>query len=83
MPRAQQKAFRKTNNAQITLHDWLTVFAYIDAHPDQSHDSIVKHFKTQHEGRLIFNQSTVTRKLQDRKSLEACVDEFPNVLSSK
>ena len=30
----------------LTLHDWLTVFAYIDAHPDERQAGVVKFFQT-------------------------------------
>ena len=82
-PKSSAKSLEARQRSNLTLHDWLTVFAYIDSHPGQSQDIIVEHFKTRHEGALIFNQSTLSRKLHDRKKLEACANEFPNALSSK
>ena len=69
--------------SNLTLHDWLMVFAFIDTHPDMSQDAIVEHFKGHHNGALIFTQSTLSQKIRDRKKLEARVNEFPNALSSK
>lgn len=78
---AQPIQSRKRNN--LTLHDWMTVFAYIDAHPGTSQDAIVEHFKTRAEGTLTFDQSTLSRKIKGRKELEARVSDHPNALSSK
>lgn len=44
----------------LTLHDWLMVFSYIDAHPDMPQSDIVEHFKTQRDGALVFTQSTLS-----------------------
>ena len=81
--KSSAKSLETQQRSNLTLHDWIVVFAYIDAHPGQSQDAIVEHFKTRHEGALIFNQSTLSRRLRDRKSLEQRVNEFPNALSSK
>ena len=69
--------------SNLTLHDWLTVFAFIDTYLDMSQDAIVKHFQGHHNGALIFTQSTLSQKICDCKKLEACVNKFPNALSSK
>ncbi|KIJ26725.1 hypothetical protein M422DRAFT_272186 [Sphaerobolus stellatus SS14] len=50
----------------LTLHDWLTVFQWIDEHPNVNQSKIVEHFATLQEGALIFTQSTLSRKLQSR-----------------
>ncbi|KAG8215526.1 hypothetical protein J3R82DRAFT_9178, partial [Butyriboletus roseoflavus] len=67
----------------LTLHDWLTVFAFMDTHLDTSQGAVVKHFKSCHDGALIFTQSTLSWKVHDHKKLEAHINEFPNALSSK
>ena len=51
---------KKQQRSNLTLYDWMTVFAYIDEHPDTSQDKIVKHFATRTEGVLIFDQSTLS-----------------------
>ena len=59
---------RKEN---LMLHDWMTVFAFINKHPGISQDAIVNHFKHCTEGVLIFDQSTLSQKLKNRLVLEA------------
>ena len=66
----------------LTLHDWLTVFAYVDSHPSMGQAAIVQHFRTTKDA-LIFNQSTLSRKLKKRSELEERVHANPNALSSK
>jgi hypothetical protein len=67
----------------LTLSDWLTVFAYIDAHQAMPQCDIVNHFKSLQSGALIFTQSTLSRKLKERLTLEARINDNPNALSSK
>ena len=69
--------------ANLTLNDWLTVFAFIDKHPDLSQDWVVEHFHTQQEGALRFTQATLSRKMKARKTLEEQVHSHPNALSGK
>ena len=52
----------------LTLADWMMVYAYIDSHPDANQGEIVKYFRTHPSGQLIFDQSTLSRKLQDPQS---------------
>ncbi|KAG8212900.1 hypothetical protein J3R82DRAFT_11241, partial [Butyriboletus roseoflavus] len=67
----------------LTLADWLLVYAYIDTHPDISQAGIVEHFQTCHEGALIFNQSTLSHKLRECHNMEACANDNPTALSLK
>jgi hypothetical protein len=67
----------------LTLADWITVYAYVDKHPTASQGDIVKHFGTLPTGALIFNQSTLSRKLRQRSGMEARVSSHPNALSGK
>ena len=78
---AKQQNSRSREN--LTLHDWLTVFAYIDKHPTAPQSDVVQHFATQHTGALVFTQSTLSRKLKDRTNLEQRVHDNPSALSSK
>jgi hypothetical protein len=80
---AQPLQSNKKSRCNLTLHDWLTVFTYIDAHPGISQDAIVQYFKTWPNGALIFDQSTLSRKLGKRENLQARVHKFPNALSMK
>ena len=65
------------------LQDWLIVFSFIDNHPDMPQSEVVEHFKTQHEGALVFTQSTLSRRLKNRPALETRVTANPTSLSSK
>ena len=47
---------KTTRHENLTLSDWLTVFAYVDAHPDESQNSIVAGFAERPEGALVFSQ---------------------------
>jgi hypothetical protein len=47
----------------LTLFDWLTVYAYINAYPAVTQGDVVRHFTTLKTGKLIFNQSTLSQKL--------------------
>jgi hypothetical protein len=67
----------------LTLHDWKTVFAFVDKHPHLSQSDIVQHFATLTHGRLIFTQSTLSRKLANRSELEKRELAYPSALSSK
>src|SRR5258706_1530461 len=44
---------------------------------------VVKYFATRPEHALLFTQSTLSRKLQQRSEMEAHVDSHPSALSSK
>ncbi|KAF9220388.1 DDE-domain-containing protein [Gyrodon lividus] len=72
-----------TTRSNLTLSDWMTVFAYVDSHPTLPQNSIVEHFQTLKSGALIFTQSTLCRKLQDREALEVRVHDNPNAFSLK
>jgi hypothetical protein len=61
-PATSAKAHRKRDNL-------LTIFAFIDAHPSLSQGAVVEHFKTSTTA-LLFTQSTLSRKVKDRASLE-------------
>ncbi|KIJ54615.1 hypothetical protein M422DRAFT_152605, partial [Sphaerobolus stellatus SS14] len=68
----------------LTLHDWLTVFKWIDEHPDVNQSKVVEHFATLWEGALIFTQPTLSQKLQRHEELQmTCLSSNLNALSSK
>jgi hypothetical protein len=50
----------------LTLHDWMTVFAFIGMHKDIQQVAIVEHFKTKKDGALFFAQSTLSQKMKMR-----------------
>lgn len=82
-PATSAKQQNSSSRENLTLHDWLTVFAYIDEHPTVSQVDVVEHFATQHTGALVFTQSTLSRKLKTRTNLEQRVHDNPSALSSK
>jgi hypothetical protein len=67
----------------LTLHDWMTVFTFVDAHPGLGQNAVVAHFKSQANGALVFTQATLSRRLKDRKTFEDRVHSNPTALSSK
>ncbi|PBK67952.1 hypothetical protein ARMSODRAFT_1019995 [Armillaria solidipes] len=67
----------------LTCGDWLTVFAYVDQHPNMKQEDIVQHFATRREGVLRFTQSSLSRRLGNRDKLEEQAHAHPNALSMK
>jgi len=67
----------------LTLQDWLIVFAFIDAHPTLSQEQVVDHFSSLENGALKFTQSTLSHKIKQQLELEERVDSNPSALSSK
>jgi len=61
----------------------MDVYSYVDSHPNASQADIVWHFSTLATGALVFDQSTLSRKLRDRPKMEARVNSNPTALSSK
>ena len=84
-PKTSAQPVKRTTRENLTLHDWMTVFKFVDEHPTMSQQAIVKHFETRLEGALVFTQATLSRKLDPKKrtELEERVSETPNALSSK
>jgi hypothetical protein len=62
-PATSAKPLLKEGRENLTLHDWLTVFRFID-HPSMVQANIVAHFKTQKEGNLLFSQSALSRNIK-------------------
>jgi hypothetical protein len=77
------KPHKVTTRKNLTLNDWLVVFAYIDTHPHQSQAETVLHFEKELTGALAFSQSALSRTLKRRPELEARINSNPNALSSK
>ena len=67
----------------LTLHDWLTVFAYMDAHPEVSQMDTVNFFRTRAEGALEFTQASLSWRLKTRGEAECRAQSNPTALSSK
>ena len=55
----------KQSRQNLTLSDWMTIFAYFDSHHDMKQAAVVRYFWTHPSGHLIFDQSTLSCKLQE------------------
>lgn len=82
-PLTSAKASVSNTRDNLTLYDWLSIFAYIDRHPGLGQAAIVMHFKTRKEGSLTFSQSALSRNLRRCREFEDCAKTTPNALSSK
>jgi hypothetical protein len=71
----------KEKHENLTLHDWMTVFAFIDQHPGITQGDIMKHFASKSDGALSFNQCILSRKIKSWEELEKCVTSHPNAPS--
>ena len=82
--KSSARSVEKTAQTNLTLFDWMTVYAYVDTLPRPINQrKVVLYFATRPEGALSFTQSTLLRKLQHRSEMEAWVHSNPNALSSK
>ncbi|KAF9224586.1 DDE-domain-containing protein [Gyrodon lividus] len=63
-----------SSRTNLTLADWLSVYAYIDSHPGVNQASIVQHFRSLQKGALLFDQSTLSRKLRQWPKIQAYVE---------
>jgi len=82
-PKTSAKRKESGRREHLTLADWLTVFAFIDTHPLLSQGEVVKYFANRADGVLIFSQSALSRKLDQRQELENRASSHPSALSSK
>jgi hypothetical protein len=82
-PKSSAQPVVTKSRVHLTLHDWMSVFAYMDKHPKMTQTAVVQHFATLSSDRLKFDQATLSRKLRERPVLEQRALETPNALSSK
>lgn len=77
--------YSKCSNSRqnLTLADWLSVYAFIDAHPHATQADIIQHFKSLPTGALNFDQSTLSCKLRTRPNMKARINDNLNALSAK
>jgi hypothetical protein len=73
----------KVSSTQLTNHDWISVFAWINANPGRSQQDAVGHFADQRESPLCFTQATLSRKLKKRAEIESLVKANPAALSAR
>ena len=75
---------KKAKQENLTLWDWLTVYAYVNTLPQPiNQGEVVQYFATRPQGALLFSQPTLSCKLRQCPEMEAHVDSIPNALSSK
>ena len=72
-----QLATHTAARQNLTLNDWLTVFAYIDAHPAISKCDIVNHFKSLQSGASVFTQSTLITVVRQVIEVESDEEDDP------
>lgn len=82
-PKTSAKPAISKKRDNLTLHDWMSVYAFVDSHPGMKQGKVVEHFMTRAEGALVFTQSTLSRKLRNREEMESRVDDNPTALSGK
>ena len=83
-PKSSARPIGEIGRKNLTLFDWMTIYAYVDTLPQPiKQGDVVKYFATRPEGPLIFTQSTLSRKLQHRSEMEARARSNSNALSSK
>ncbi|KAI6095488.1 hypothetical protein F5141DRAFT_1013256 [Pisolithus sp. B1] len=78
-----QKLASTSSCIHLTLSDWISVYSFVDAHPHMTQLDIVQHFAALKSGALIFNQTTLSRKLRDCPKMEARINDNPTTLLSK
>jgi len=81
--RMAAKPAQMKKHENLTLHDWMTVFAYMDKHPHMSQGDVVQNFALRMDGALIFDLSTLSQKFKAWPELGKCIASYPNVLSFK
>ncbi|KAG6839709.1 hypothetical protein H0H87_000214 [Tephrocybe sp. NHM501043] len=82
-PKTSAKPAASNKRDNLTLHDWMMVFAYIDTHTSMSQTQIRDHFASKKDGALVFSQSALSRKLKGCDKLESRVHDNPVAMSSK
>ena len=73
----------KQSSKQLTNHDWLTVFVWINTNPNRSQQDVVDHFVNQWDNPLYFTQATLSCKLKKKGDIKATVKANPAALSAR
>jgi hypothetical protein len=83
-PKSSARPIEKQTQENLTLFDWMTVYAHVDTLPRPiNQGEVVNYFATRPEGSLSFSRATLSCKLKHRLDIEARVGSNPNALSSK
>ncbi|KAL0064210.1 hypothetical protein AAF712_008790, partial [Marasmius tenuissimus] len=81
-PKTTAKPLTETKQ-DLTLSDWLKVFAYAEANPAIRQIDIVRYFVVRPAGALVFTQSALSKKLKQKDEMKARATSTPNALSAK
>ena len=82
-PKTSAQPVTKQGRENLTIYDWLTVFAFWDEHPSMNRTGIINHFKARAEGALLFDQSILSWKWKNRMTIQKQAQATPSALSSK
>ena len=82
-PRTSAQTLPVHIRQNLTLADWMMVYSFIDDHPNAAQADVVRQFASLKTGKLVFDQSTLCRKLRERPKMEARINDNPAALSSK
>ena len=82
-PQTSAQAPPASSWKNLTLTDWLTVYAFVNEHPTARQGDVVRHFATLKSGTLIFDQSTLSCKLRERPKMEARINDNSSVKQPK
>jgi hypothetical protein len=80
-PKTSVRPVQKNMYENLTLHDWMTVYRYVDEHLSMSQQAIIGHFATRPAGASIFTQATLSQKLKSCSEMEERMSETSNALS--
>jgi len=69
--------------SELTTYDWLVAFAWKDKNSNKTQQDVVRHFKQQNKGRLLFSQGALSRALARREILETRALTQKNGMSMK
>ncbi|KAJ7321072.1 hypothetical protein DFH08DRAFT_625895, partial [Mycena albidolilacea] len=84
-PRTTARFKKDERHQDLTYHDWLQVFEYMEEH-DRSQTQAVAYFATRPDadgGKLSFTQSALSKKLQKKTEIRNLVSQDRNALSMK
>ncbi|KAG6327246.1 hypothetical protein ID866_11843 [Astraeus odoratus] len=82
-PHTSAQLLITSSHKNLTLSDWMTIYSYVDSHPDIPQSNMVQYFSTLKTRALIFTQSTLSHRLHDHSKMEAHINSNPTPLSSK
>ena len=76
-PRTAAKPIEMKRHENLTLHDWMVIFAFMDKHPHISQGDVVKHFASKKDGALVFNVAELVK----RKRIIGCPPSLEDLVN--